>query len=222
MIASVLVTTAMIVADATGCAPTSDNVHFSRLLTMRAGAARYVGGTGTTSPCLGTEVMRAAIPEAALQRLSVADIVAYRAISKEAYRHWLTEVDRVATRLDEVEVDRVAEELPRIIATEVLPKATVYRDELRSVRDKMFGGLVRDLWSWRFPTLTIAGVAGLNLPAAMAAFCAGASVALPSMVDYFAARRDAGRKHAISYVVGVTEEVGLIPDPRTGLLRTEE
>ena len=219
MTASVHVTSAMITADTTGLVPVSDEPHFARLLALRAGLPSYVGGTARITPYLGLEIMRAVIPDEALARLDVADAFRYRVETADAYRAWMTEVNRIAAAIEDIDISRLPEELPRILATEVKPKVVEYKNELKSARDRLFGGLVKSLVSWRLPTVSVAAIAGLGWPAAMAAFAG--SVALPNLVDYYVARREARRSHAVSYVVGVTSDLGPNWDEDSGVIRPQ-
>lgn len=57
----------------------------------------------------------------------------------------------------------VSTHLPAIMATEIMPRVREYRNEMASVRDRMFGGLVKEVTHWRVPTLAVAFLTQMNL-----------------------------------------------------------
>jgi hypothetical protein len=221
MTASVHVTSAMITAEATGAIPVSNEPYFGRLIALRAGLPSYVGGTPRITPYLGLEIMRAVIPDEALAKLEVSDTFRYRKESSDAYQAWIAEVNRIGAIIDDIDLARLHDELPRVLMTEVQPKVVAYKNELKSVRDRLFGDLVKSVFSWRLPTVSLVAVAGLNWPAAMAAFAGLGTAVLPNLVDYYVARRQARRSHAMSYVVDVTADLGSKWDEDPGVIRPQ-
>src|SRR5262249_51513866 len=94
--------------------------------------------------------------------------------------------------------------IPRLITTELEPKIIAYNAEMASVRDSLFGDLVKGITNWKVPVLSFGSMATLGFTAAITAFVssAGAMTASP-IADYVKSRRSVRRKHAISYLVGL-------------------
>lgn len=221
MTASVHVTTAMITAEGASALPVSDDPYFGQLVALRAGLPSYVGGVPQVSPYLGLEIMRAVIPDDVLARLEVPDVLRYRVETAEAQRAWIVEVNEIAARIDDLKLSDLADRLPRILTVDVHPRVEAFRAELRSVRDRLFGDIVKGLFSWKLPTFSLVAVSSLNLPAAMAAFAGLGASTLPAVVDYYVGRRAARRAHTVSYVVGVTGELGVHWDDSPGVIRPQ-
>ena len=203
--ASIHVTNAMIVSQETGCLPVTDDPYFARLLGIRMSHPSYIGGTARVAPFLGLEVAKAVIPDNALQQLTIANILKYRMTAKQAYDAWSVEVNRLATRLDQLDPKQVEDEFPRLIASEVAPRIIEYRNDMKAVRDRLFGDMVKEVVKWEMPSLSIAHFAGLSPTNAIALFISALVPAVPHIVDYIQAKRNIGRNHAIAYLIGLTK-----------------
>lgn len=203
--ASIQVTSAMFVAERTSLLPVSDDPFMSTLLALRTADAPYVGATRSLTPLLGLAIAQAVIPDAALDQLEIPAILDYRAATRDAYHAWSVEIERLSAMIEETEPGKVRDRINSVMATEIAPKLVEYQNEMKSARDRMFGDLIKAIAKWELPSLSLAYIAGLNLSSALALFAAAAAPAVPAVVDYFQARRDSSRKHAISYLIGVRE-----------------
>jgi hypothetical protein len=203
--ASIQVTTALLVANDTGAAPVSDDPILPKLITMRAASSKYVGESIPLSPYLGLEFAKAVIPDEVLQKLTVKDILDYRDKSKDLYQAWTSDLDRAAAIIDESEGMTIAGAVQKLMATEFTPKIISYRNEMQSIRDALFGDLVKTVVTWEVPTLSLAYLTDLGLVGAVGAFVAGLRAVTPPIVDYVKARREIGRKHSISYLIGLAK-----------------
>lgn len=203
--ASILVTSALLISEESGCVPITDEDYFARLLGRRVSAPRYVGTTARATPWLGLEIAKAVVPDDMLEKLSIGEIVDYRRAAKDSYDAWSVEINALGARLDEMAPDAVKAELPRILASEIHPRVVQYRNEMISVRDRLFGGLVKEATSWRMPVVGVAFLSPLSIPYAAALFAGAVLPAVPHVVEYFNGRKAAGRKHAMSYLLGLRE-----------------
>ena len=61
--ASIEVTSALLMADEVEALPVADDNTYPKLLALRSGHPKYVGGTPSLSPLLGLQFARAAIPD---------------------------------------------------------------------------------------------------------------------------------------------------------------
>ncbi len=203
--ASIHITNAVVISEASGLVPVSDDPYFCRLISMRAGDSRYVGQHPTLSPYLGYAIASSVIPEEALSKLKIQDIFEYRRSAKDAYTAWNAEIDRLAARITDIEPDKVEKEIPRIINEEIQPKLIEYRNEMKSARDVLFGDLIKRVVSWEMPTLSVAYLASLDLTSALAAFAGALAPAVPAVVDYFVKRRDVHRRNSMAYLIGLSK-----------------
>ena len=201
--ASIHLTNAMVVSQDAQLIPVTDDPYFVRLLAIRTSHPAYVGGTSRVAPLLGLEVVRAVIPDEVLEKLDLAEIIGYRETAKDAYEAWSVEINRLATRLDQLDVEQVEEELPRLIAAEVAPQIIECTNEMKAARDRLFGNLLKQVAKWEMPALSLAYLANLGVTGAIGAFVGALTPALPAVIDYIQAKRNIGRKHAMAYLIGL-------------------
>jgi hypothetical protein len=159
---------------------------------------------------------RAVIPDEMLSKIDFKGIFEYREKSKDIYEAWTLAVNGAAAKISDADAENPGEAIQKIIVTELMPKVQEYENELVSVRDQLFRDLVKGVVTWELPTLSVAyftnlaHLDGLALFAegfkAAAAVAAGAKAAIPALTDYVAARRGVKRKHAVSYLIGLTRK----------------
>jgi hypothetical protein len=203
--ASIQVTGALLMADEIDALPIADDLTYPKLLALRASSSNYVGGTHSLAPRLGLAFARAIIPDEMLKKLDFKDIFQYREKSKDIYKAWNVEISKTAAKISDAELKNPDEAIRKLIATELLPKVGEYENELTSIRDKLFGDLIKGVATWEFPTISIAYLADLGFTGAVAAFAAAVKGTVPHVVDYINSRRAAVRKHAVSYLIGLTK-----------------
>ena len=202
---SVRLTLTMLVSEHNGVPPVSDDEIFARLLAMRSSSGIYVGGSAPLAPYLGFEVVKAVIPDAVLQQLQYADIIEYRRKTKDAYEAWNTEIGRFAAKMDDIDFDQARHSIPKLIAEELMPKVVEYKNEMESVRDTLFGSLVKNVATMPVPSAALAYFYAGNLGHAVLAFLGvAAPLVVPPVVAYVSGARATNRKHAMSYLVGVS------------------
>jgi hypothetical protein len=202
--ASIQVTSALIVADEAQAITVANDPYFLKLLSMRTSAPTYVGGSAPHAWLIGLEFAKAVIPEQALGKLGVPDIVAYRRKSAEVYRAWSTELNEIAAKIDDLTIAEAHDRIPKLIATELEPRLVAYNSEMTSIRDSLFGDIVKGITDWKVPALSFGSMATIGYTAAITAFLSSATaMAARPVIDYVVARRAAGRRHAISYLLGL-------------------
>jgi hypothetical protein len=185
--------------------PVGDDTVLPRLLALRAQNARYIGGTPALSPYLGMQFARSVVPDALLQKIDFKGIFEYRTETKDLYQAWSAEIAQAAAKITDADMAHPDEAIKKIIATELAPKLREYESEMSSARDRLFGNIIKDVVTWELPTLSLSYFANLGYSTALAAFVAGAKATVPHVVDYVNARRTAKRKHAVSFLVGLTK-----------------
>lgn len=77
---------------------------------------------------------------------------------------------------------------------------------MASVRDALFGDLMKAVTDWKVPALSFGSMAAMGYTAAITAFASTvAAMTAKPVVDYVTARRGATRKHAVSFLVGLKD-----------------
>jgi hypothetical protein len=120
--ASIKVTSTSLLSDNFNAQPVSDDKFFAKLLSMRASSGNYIGGSAPLAPFLGFEMVKAVIPDEALQRLSISDIIEYRRKSADAYQAWEADINRLAAKMDKVKFEKAQSDIPKLIARELKPQ----------------------------------------------------------------------------------------------------
>jgi hypothetical protein len=210
--ASIQVTNALIVAESAQLNPVSDDPYFCHLISLRASDVRYVSQIASAASLLGLAITKSVLPDEVLSRLKMEDLFEYRASAKDAYSAWALDVDRLAQKLLDIPADRFGAEAANLIVNDIRPRMLELRLDMAAARDKLFGDLVKTATKWEVPTISIAYLASLSLPTAIAAFAGALAPAVPAIVDYYTQRRNLVRRNSMAYLVGVSK---LLDDERS-------
>jgi hypothetical protein len=210
--ASVMVTSAQLVAAHAGATPITEVSGLARLLSIRLGDPAY-GGSPTTPAWLAAAIINSVIPAEVLDRLSVDDILTYRRKTKDAYDSFLTEVDRLSVNLADMDAAEAESQVPKLIASDVIPHITEYRNEFVGVRDALFASLLKDVVKWELPTVSIAFLAGSSFGVALATFLGGVRAVAPSVIDYVRDRRALRRNNAFVYLLDLVPKTRVLVKP---------
>ena len=203
--ASVQVTSALLIADEIDALPIADDVTYPKLLALRASSPNYVGGTHSLAPRLGYEFARAIIPDEVLKELGFKGIFEYRNKSNDIYKAWNIEINKVAAKISDYDLNNPEDTIQKLITTDLLPKVSEYESELVSIMDKLFGDLIKGVVKLEFPTISIAYFANMGFAGAVTVFAAAVRAVVPHLVDYVSSSRAAVRKHAVCYLVGLSK-----------------
>ena len=210
--ASIQVTNALIVAESAQLVPVSDDPYFCHLISLRASDNNYVSRPASAAPLLGLAITKSVLPDEMLSRLELKDLFEYRSSAKDAYGAWSIEVERLAQQLIDIPADRFGAEAAKLILSDVRPRMLELRHEMATARDKLFGDLIKTVSKWEVPTISLAYIASLSLPTAIAAFAGSLVPAVPAVVDYYLQRRNLVRSNSMAYLVGISK---VLDDERT-------
>ncbi len=207
MIISVLsihLTNAMLAEAREGFIPICDDTYYSSLVTLRLSDSDYIGNFMNFAPFLGMEIVKSVIPDQILNNLNIERILEYRSNSKDTYRAWTAELGKLAVDLDKLTLQEVQREIGKIINQDVKPKIIEYENELITIRDKMFGDLLKNVSDWKAPTISLASTHFLSYLEALGIMASTLPAKIiPPITDYFQSKRSIKRKHSISYILGI-------------------
>lgn len=204
--ASIKVTSAIILTEETNTIPVSDDPFIARLIGLRATDTAYVGGTSRHSPYIGLDVAKSVIPDEVLKQLRITQILEYREKAKDSYKAWITEVNRSAAAIGNIEGNISSDEIARIIATDFAPRMIEYKKEMCAIRDDMFANVIKKISRWEVPALSLAYVANLGIAGAITLFASALAPAAADVVDYFKDRRDVERNNAMSFLIKLSQD----------------
>ena len=187
--------------------PVSDDPFMCRLLALRATDQHYVGSTPKMAAILGLAVAQAVLPDDVLKHLTLEDLIDYRKEAAAAYASWTVEINRLAVNLGTIDPTRLDDELKSIIVRDVAPRIQEHTHEMRAVRDRMFGGLIKKVLTnsaRQVPTLLLVHHISMDWREGLGAFAL--SIVGPEVIDAVIGKRDGARKHAMAYLVGLSPE----------------
>lgn len=203
--ASVRITGTLAVASETGFLPVADDPIFAELLAMRFSGEEYVGDTSTLAPWLGLEVAAAVIPDEALTKLNYTDIFEYRKSAKDAYDSWFAAINKMASEIDAMTPAEVSKQLPKLKAEKLLPSVLEYQHEMKATAEKLWGDLIKTVARYPIPALSLGYLCDLSAPKLLLTVAAALSPAIPALIDYLQARKNLDRKHAVAYLIGLSQ-----------------
>ncbi len=205
--ASIQVTSTLMVAEQEGTIPVSEDPFFAELIALRATDSGYVGHTPKAAPYVGLDIAKAVIPDEMLSQMQVPDILKYREKSKDAYEAWTTEINRATSSIGGMGTGVSPDEIARIVTADLIPQLTEYKNEMSAIRDDLFASLVKKVVKWEMPTISFAYLADLGFAGAITLFVSALAPAVPDTIDYFKDRRNAERRNAMAFLIGLSDKV---------------
>ena len=205
--ASIMVTNALLISEASQLHPVSDDPVVCTLLAQRLAGEAYVHQPTNLAAMLGLAVGRAVVSDEMLEHINLPALFEYRRGAQDVYQAWSAEMLKLSVKLEQLPPERVEVETAKIIVAEVQPKLKALNDEMEYARDKLFGDLVSKVTQWQVPTMSLAYLAGLGSAGAIAAFAGALAPAVPPIVDYFVKRRDITRKNSMAYLIGLSKDL---------------
>lgn len=203
--ASIIVTSAIIIAEKTNTIPVTDDPYIARLIGLRASDLSYIGGTSRHAPFIGLDIAKSVIPDEALEHLKITEILRYREKAKDLYVAWTAEVNKIASKIGDIDGNISPDEIAKIIAADFAPRVIEYKNDMCAIRDDLFAGVIKKIVRWEVPSLTLAYIANLGIAGAVTLFASALTPAVPGVVDYFKKRRDIERRNAMSFLIKLSK-----------------
>lgn len=205
--ASINITSTIIVAEKSGMIPVSEDPYVTKLIASRASDSAYVGGTSKVAPYIGLDVAKAVIPDELLKQLTISEIMKYREKAKDAYTAWLTEINRVATYISDIDSTIKQGEIAKVIAADLMPKIIEYKNDMCAIRDDLFSDLLKKITIWEIPSLSLAYLSNLGFSGAISLFVTALAPVIPDAMDYFKERRNLNRRNAMAFLIRLSKNI---------------
>lgn len=203
-VASIKITHTMLISCLSQTIPVTDDPYFARLLSLRTAESNYIGGVTRRAPFVGLEIAKAVIPDEALQKLSFEEIGEYRKKTIDAYQAWSVELNKISSMLGEDDALLNQDKIQKLITSEISPRLIDYRNEMKAVRDDMFARVLKSIFKWEMPTLSLAYLGGLDYTKAIALFASALAPTIPHIIDYVKELRSIKRKNSLTYLIGLS------------------
>lgn len=204
--ASIKVTSAIVLAEETNSIPVSEDPYMAHLIGLRVSDSAYVGGTSRLAPYIGMDIAKSVIPDEALNNLKIKQILEYREKAKDAYKAWITEVNKVSAEIGNIEGNISTDEISRIIATDFAPRIIEYKNEMSAIRDNLFADVMKKIVKWEVPSLSLAYISSLGIAGSLALFATNLAPAIPDVIDYFKDKKDIDRRNAMSFLIKLSKD----------------
>jgi hypothetical protein len=201
------ITIAQFAAADTGYVPVFQDKTLAGLLALRCSDDAYVGMTSRAAPYVGAAMLQTVIPDELIHSATIDHLIDFRRRSRDLYGAWSTEVNRLSSSIESMDPSVLANDVPHLLATDVVPKLLEIRHEMKSIRDNLFAELIKKVATWEFPTLSLAHLLGAGIGESLLLFGNALVPAVPPLVDFLTARIDVRRRNSLSYLLELQREL---------------
>src|SRR5688572_14504784 len=164
-----------------GSSPLVYNPYLNRLLTQRITNGMYTG-KNTISRILGIKLIEGLIPDAALAKLSIEELLTFRDDTRAYYDAWITEVKKLEADLIKETFSFSDLEIQLFIESQIAPEILKLKNEIKKIRDDRFKDVMKIVKNTTISLISAGTLSALSLPAAVVAFILG-HVKTPQLTD---------------------------------------
>lgn len=149
--------------------PTSINPFLDKLINLRLSSELYTGKSHN-SRSLGMKLFQSMIPDEALLKIPVDEILSFREDTKKYYEAWTIEINRLEAQLAKEGFALSDKDIQNIIDTQINPKLFELKNEIRRVRDKKFADILKVVKNNVIAVIAGGTLSAISLPAAILGF----------------------------------------------------
>lgn len=149
--------------------PTSINPYLDRLINLRLSSEIYTGKSHN-SKSLGMKLFQSMIPDEALLKIPVEEILSFREDTKQYYEAWSIEINKLEAQLSKDGFALNDKDIQNIIDTQINPRLFELKNEIRRVRDKKFADILKVVKNNVIAIIAGGSLTAINLPAAILGF----------------------------------------------------
>jgi hypothetical protein len=149
--------------------PTSINPFLDKLINLRLSSEIYTG-KNHNSKSLGMKLFQSMIPDEALLKIPVEEILSFREDTKKYYAAWTIEINKLEAQLAKEGFALSDKDIQNIIDTEINPKLLDLKNEIRRVRDKKFADILKVVKNNVVAVIAGGSLSAISLPAAILGF----------------------------------------------------
>jgi hypothetical protein len=157
------------------------NPYLNRLLTQRITNNVYTG-KNSISRTLGIKLIEGLIPDAALARISIEELLTFREDTKGYYDAWMTEVKKLEANLINEKFGFSDLEIQLFIDSTIEPELLKLKNEIKKIRDDRFKDVMKVIKNTAISLITGGTLSTIGLPAAVVGFILG-HLKTPQLTD---------------------------------------
>lgn len=155
--------------------------YLNRLLTQRITNNIYTG-KNSISRTLGIKIIEGLIPDDALARISIEELLTFREDTKGYYDAWMTEVKKLEADLINEKFGFSDLEIQLFIDSKIEPELLKLKKEIKKIRDDRFKDIMKVVKNTTISLITGGTLSTLGLPAAVIGFILG-HLKTPQLTD---------------------------------------
>lgn len=206
---SLRVTSVTHISNKIGSNPTSINPFLDRLINLRLSSELYTGKSHA-SKSLGMKLFQSMIPDEALLKISVEDLLSFREETKQYYEGWSIEINKLEAQLAKDGFALTDKDIQNIIDTEINPKLFELKNEIRRVRNKKFADILKLVKKNAIAVIAGGTLSAINLPAAILGFITinmKTSKLTDDIIDNQFKLKDIKDSNGLTYLLKLNEKI---------------
>ncbi len=174
-------TSVLTVCNNTSSSPLVQNPYLNRLLSQRINNNIYTGKK-SISRILGIKLIEGLIPDAALAKLSIEELLSFRRDTKGYYDAWMSEVRKLEANLINEKFGFNNIEIQLYIDSTIEPELLKLKKEIKKIRDDRFKDVMKVIKNTSISLITGGTLSTIGLPAAVIGFIMG-HLKTPQLTD---------------------------------------
>lgn len=150
---------------------------------------------------LSLKIFDSIISDDELSNKSIEEIIKYRKETRMAYDRFRKYLVKLNYQIESnVFDDKFEEELNKVILTEVLVEADKFKSECKTIWEKMFGGLLKNVTSAPIGSILLSLFSGMSWSDILTKGCG--LIVLPPLLNAALEQRKLNRLNSLSYLMG--------------------
>lgn len=139
---SLRVTSVTHIANKIGSNPLSINPFLNQLINKRISTEIYTGANHQTRS-LGMKLFESMIPDEALLKISIDELLKFRQDTKAYYDAWTIESNKLEAQLKKDGFNYTNKDIQNLIDTEINPRLFELKNEIGKIRDEKFSSIIK-------------------------------------------------------------------------------
>jgi hypothetical protein len=206
---SLRVTSILSICEKNNCNPLSVNPYLNDLICQRISDSKYVGKSVVTRQ-LGIRLMESIIPDEALLHLTISDLLIFREKTKALYQAWEIELNKLESKLSNINIDFPYDEIVRFVDTDINPEILRIKNEIQKVKDDLFAKIIKLVKNAGFSFITSGTLCTMDWKTAIISFVvSNLATKTPELtdniIDTHFKLKDIKRSNGLTYLLKINK-----------------
>lgn len=178
---SLRVTSLTHIANKIGSNPLSINPFLNQLINKRISTEIYTGANHQTRS-LGMKLFESMIPDEALLKISIDELLKFRQDTKAYYDAWTIESNKLEAQLKKDGFNYTNKDIQNLIDTEINPRLFELKNEIGKIRDERFSSIIKLIKNNTISLIVGGSLTAIDFSAAIIGFIA-TNLKTPKLTD---------------------------------------